>query len=209
MPVHPQGDHNPANPTCECAGCCDRAAFPPGLGLALGTPVTTPAGAIAYLGDLLRLGAAYHPDDSAADIVGAHSGLALFTPAEAVLAEARMAEVRALLADPCEVLLGLMAIADTRPLPERRVDTVCPGCDQEISVTGSKSECGGEGEGICDEAAFAFDVQLKGLAYAQNMWAAKSPPPTDAECKAITLAHNTSRLYAASDALDAAARGGS
>lgn len=34
----------------------------------------------------------------------------------------------------------------------------CPGCGQTITDDGGKLECGGVGEGVCLEAAFAFDT---------------------------------------------------
>ncbi len=74
------------------------------LAALLGRPVTSGGAACAYLVELVEIGYAYHPDDGAADIVDAH-GAPVFTDAEAALADARMCEVRAYLADPSLVLL--------------------------------------------------------------------------------------------------------
>jgi hypothetical protein len=37
---------------------------------------------------------------------------------------------------------------------------ICPGCNQRITFSASQgfTECGGEGNGICAEAALAYDI---------------------------------------------------
>lgn len=72
----------------------------------LSQPVTSPDEARAYLLALDAAGYAYHCDDNAGDIVRGGSGIPLFTPDQAALADARMAEVHAHLDDPCAVLLA-------------------------------------------------------------------------------------------------------
>ncbi len=42
------------------------------------------------------------------------------------------------------------------PLAAATTSNICPGCNQEI--VGPHGECGGEGAGICMEAAYALDV---------------------------------------------------
>ena len=76
------------------------------LATLLSHPVTSADEARAYLLALDAAGYAYHCDDSAADIVRSATGLPLFTPEEATLADARMDEVCAHLDDPCAVLLS-------------------------------------------------------------------------------------------------------
>jgi len=51
------------------------------------------------------IGYGWHPDDRAADVVRAGTGGPLFSPAEAVLADARMDEANALLPDVYAVAL--------------------------------------------------------------------------------------------------------
>jgi len=75
----------------------------------LSRPVTSATEARAYLLALDAAGYSYHCDDPAADIVRSATGLPLFTPEEAVLADARMDEVCAHLDDPCSVLLDVWA----------------------------------------------------------------------------------------------------
>jgi hypothetical protein len=75
----------------------------------LSRPVTSAAEARAYLIALDAAGYAYHCDDPAGDIIRSATGLPLFTPEEATLADTRMAEVCAYLDDPCAVLLDVWA----------------------------------------------------------------------------------------------------
>ena len=76
------------------------------LATLLSLPVTSADEARAYLLALDAAGYAYHCDDSAADIIRSATGLPLFTPEEAKLADARMDEVCDHLDDPCAVLLA-------------------------------------------------------------------------------------------------------
>jgi hypothetical protein len=75
------------------------------LAAILTRPIVTADAARGYLLTLHAVGASYHPDDGAADMVTAH-GAPLFTAEDAARADARMREVSALLPDPCLVLLA-------------------------------------------------------------------------------------------------------
>jgi hypothetical protein len=71
---------------------------------------------------------------------------------------------------------------------------VCPACNAVISVTGGTSECGGEGEGICHRAGFAYDFADRGEAFALKAWdplegELRDPPGRD-ERERIYAAHN-------------------
>jgi len=68
-------------------------------------PVTSADEARAYLLALDAAGYAYHCDDPAGDIIRTATGLPLFTPKQATLADARMVEVFRYLDDPCAFLL--------------------------------------------------------------------------------------------------------
>lgn len=61
---------------------------------------------------------------------------------------------------------------------------VCPGCNQTIVRSPAGTECGGVGDGICTESAYAFDL-LRGTA----RWEADGDPPSPIVCSAIRLAH--------------------
>ena len=69
----------------------------------------------------------------------------------------------------------------------------CPGCGQRITTDQGFTECGGEGEGICAEAVFAFDQKAHGRPHAvaewKTMWENKRMP-TQKKCDAILAAHN-------------------
>ncbi len=74
-------------------------------------PLTTDADARDYLAALVEHGMAYHPEDPAGEIIHSDTGRRLFTPEEATAADARMAEVYAVLnGDPCEVLEDLLGV---------------------------------------------------------------------------------------------------
>jgi hypothetical protein len=75
----------------------------------LARPVTSSDEARAYLLALDAAGYGYHCDDPAWDIIRSATGLPLFTPEQATLADARMDEVCAYLDDPCAVLLAAWA----------------------------------------------------------------------------------------------------
>lgn len=65
---------------------------------------------------------------------------------------------------------------------------VCPGCGQRIATSGGKTECGGEGEGVCPSAAYAHDwaANLEG----RPDWDGDADgPPTGTACTEIVLAH--------------------
>lgn len=66
---------------------------------------------------------------------------------------------------------------------------VCPGCDQEIEISGGMTECGGEGEGICAEGAFAFEVRETSRARAEDAWEGEGGPPAARACSEIIRAH--------------------
>jgi len=64
------------------------------------------------------------------------------------------------------------------------VEVDCPWCGQTIS--GEAAECGGEGEGICDGAAYALDL-LDGR---NPQWESEGSPPTTRECLLIAEVFN-------------------
>lgn len=62
----------------------------------------------AYLRQLYEAGRLYHPDDNAEEIIAAASDQPLFTPEEAVTANAQMALVFKYDPDPCGFCLTLI-----------------------------------------------------------------------------------------------------
>jgi hypothetical protein len=61
----------------------------------------------------------------------------------------------------------------------------CPGCRQRLETAQGFTECGGEGEGVCAAAAYAFD-RVSGAAYD---WEGDGAPPSPRTCAAIVRAH--------------------
>jgi hypothetical protein len=71
----------------------------------------------------------------------------------------------------------------------------CPGCGQPITFDQGYTECGGEGEGICANAVFAYDQKTRGRPYAvaewKGMWDNERTMPTKKMCEAILAAHDS------------------
>lgn len=97
-------------------------------------------------------------------------------------------------------LEGRVGAANKAGLYGSRSSMTCPGCGQPITFDQGFTECGGEGEGICAEAVFAFDQKVHGRPHAvaewKEMWENKRMP-TQKKCDAIMAAHNAvaSGLY--------------
>ena len=97
------------------------------------------------------------------------------------------------------VTLGLVGVvaavgaANKAGLYGSRSSMTCPGCGQPITFDQGFTECGGQGEGICAEAVFAFDQKVHGRPHAvaewKEMWENKRMP-TQKKCDAIMAAHN-------------------
>ena len=58
-----------------------------------------------------------------------------------------------------------------------RADRHCPGCGQLVTC----GECGGAGEGICAEAAYAQDIYMRRA----PAWEMDGPPPSFETIKAL------------------------
>ena len=90
-------------------------------------------------------------------------------------------------------LEGRVGAANKAGLYGSRSSMTCPGCGQPITFDQGFTECGGEGEGICAEAVFAFDQKVHGRPHAvaewKEMWENKRMP-TQKKCDAIMAAHN-------------------
>lgn len=70
------------------------------------TPITSLAGAHAFLSALSNDGLLFHPEDRPEDVVN-HAGAPLFDAAECLALNARISEVYLFDADPCAYCLTL------------------------------------------------------------------------------------------------------
>lgn len=92
-------------------------------------------------------------------------------------------------------VMDIAALDPESPLDEdliAQISGTCPGCDQPITTDGfGRTECGGEGEGVCSVVVYAEDRRRDPVAAAKN-WSdvnGAAPVPSAELCLETLAAH--------------------